>query len=68
MCETKTVPVSLSLILLVAASFFICPTHTEEKLGHHGEIRSQDLYENGYKKYCLSGGECYYLVHEEILN
>ena len=73
MCETKAVVVSISLILLVAASFCIYQAHTEKKLGHHSKIESQGPFEsqgpcqNQYKKYCLNGGEWYYLVDEYIV-
>ena len=67
MCETKSVGVSILLILLVAASFCIYQAHTENKVGHHSKIKSQGSCENEYKKYCLNGGECYYLVEEDIV-
>ena len=67
MFETKAVVVSISLILLVAASFCICPAQTENKVGHHSKIKSQSLRENEHKKYCLNGGKCYYLVDEDIV-
>ena len=67
MCETKAVVVSISLILLVAASFCIYQAYTENKVGHHSKIKSQVHRENEYKKYCLNGGECYYLVDEDIV-
>ena len=41
MRETKAVVVSVSMILLVAASFCIYQAHTEVKVGHHSEIKSQ---------------------------
>ena len=59
MCEKKAVVRSMSLILLVAASFCIYQAHTENKVGHHSKIKSQGPSENEYKKYCLNGGECY---------
>ena len=64
MCETKTVVVSISLILLLAASFCVYQAHSENKVGHHSKIKSQGLCEKEYKKYCSNGGECY-LVDEE---
>ena len=67
MCEIKAVVVSISIILLVAASFCIYQAQTENKLGHHSKIKSQGPCENEYKKYCLNGGECYYLVDEDIV-
>ena len=65
MCQTKAVLVSLSLSLLVAASFSIYQAHTENKVVHQSEIKSQGPRENEYKKLCLNGGECYYLFGED---
>ena len=67
MCEIKAVVVSISIILLVAASFCIKQAQIENKVGHHSKIKSQGPCENEYKKYCLNGGECYYLVDEDIV-
>ena len=67
MCKTKTVVVSLSLILLLAASCCIYQAHTENKVGRHSKIKSQGPCENEYKKCCLNGGVCYYLVDEDIV-
>ena len=64
MCETKAVALSISLILLVAASFCIYQPHTENKVGQHGEIRSENPCAKE-QKYCMNGGECYYLVVED---
>ena len=68
MCEAKAVVVSISLILLVAASFCIYQAHTENKVGHHSRIKSQSPCENEYKKYRLNGGECYRLIDEDIVD
>ena len=67
MCEIKAVVVSISLILLVAASFCIYQTHTENKVGYHSKIKGQGPCENEYKKYCLNGGDCYFLVDKDIV-
>ena len=67
MFETKTVVVSISIILLVAPSFGIYQAQTEKKMGHHSKIKSQGPSKNEYKKYCLNGGKCYYLVDEDIV-
>ena len=67
MFETKAVVISISKILLVAASFCIYQAQTENELGHHSEIKSQGPGENEYKKYCLNGGKGYYLVDEDIV-
>ena len=67
MFETKAVVVSISLILLVAASFCIYKAQTENKVGHHCNIKSQGPCENEYNKSCLNGGKCYYLDDEDIV-
>ena len=67
MCETKAVVVSMSINLLVAASFCVYQAQTESKVGHRSKIKIQGPCENEYEKYCLNGGECYYLVDEDIL-
>ena len=67
MCETKAVVVSISIILLVATSFCIYQAHRGNKMGHHSKIKSQSPSENEYKRYCLNGGECYYLADEDIV-
>ena len=66
MCETKTVLVSKSLILLVAASSCICQTHTDSKVRHHNKIKTSPC-ENEYKEYQVIGGDCYCLVVEDIV-
>ena len=67
MCETKAVVVSISIFLLVAASFSIYQAQAENKVGQHSKINSQGSCENEYKKYCLNGGKSYYLVDEDII-
>ena len=67
MCETKASVASISLILLVAASFCIYQAQTENNMGQHREIKSESPCEKEYKKYCMNGGECYYLVDEDIV-
>ena len=37
------------------------------RVGHQSEIKSQGPCENEYKKYCLNGAECYYLVDEDFV-
>ena len=68
MCETKAVVVLISLFSLVAASFCINQAQTEYKVGHHRKIKSQGPCENEYKNYYLNGGECYYLIEEDIVS
>ena len=67
MWETKTTLSLLSVILLVAASFYIYQVHTEKKMGHRNENRSPSRCEEEYKTYSLNGGECFYLVDGDIV-
>ena len=67
MCAIKAVVVSISLILLAAASFLESQAHTERKVAHHSEVKRQGPRENEYRKYLLNGGGCYYLVDEGIV-
>ena len=67
MCETKAVLVWISLLLLVAAILCIYQAQIENNVGHHSQIKSESPCKKEYKKYCLNGGECYYLVDEEIV-
>ena len=63
MCETKTVLVSVCLILLVPASFCIYRVYPEKNVGQQSEIKIPNPCENEYRDYCLNG-ECYYLLEE----
>ena len=63
----KTVLVSVCIFLLVKASFGMYWVYPEKKVGQYSEIKNQNSCENEYKKYCLNGGECYYLIDEDIL-
>ena len=67
MGETKTLPIWLSLILLVAATFLVYQAQTEKNVGHHTKIKSQCPCEKEYKKYCLNGGECYCVVDGDFV-
>ena len=49
MCETKAVVVSISLILLGAASFCIHQAHTENKLGQRREKKVKVLAKKSTK-------------------
>ena len=64
MCEIKTVLI-VAVSLLAAAGFDTYQANT--KVGQHREIKSESLYEKEYIKYCMNGGECFYLVDEEIV-
>ena len=63
----KAVLVPLSIVLLVAACFCICPAHAENKVGHHSQVKSQSPCENEYKDYCLIGGEGSYLFDDDFI-
>ena len=66
MCEIKTVLI-IAVLLLVAASFYTYPVNSETKVGQHREIKRESSCEKEYKKYCMNGGECFYLVDEDIV-
>ena len=62
MCEIKTVLI-VAVLLLAAAGLYTYQANP--KVGRHSEIKSES--EKEYKKYCMNGGECYYLVDEDIV-
>ena len=66
MCEIKTV-IILAVLLLAATGFCIYQVNSEKKVGHHSEIKTESPCGKQHKKYCLNGGECYYLVGEDIV-
>ena len=68
MCKTKAVLVSISLFLLVAASFCIYQAHTENIVRHLSQIKTEGPSENEYKKFYLNGVEGSYLVDEDIVD
>ena len=68
MCEIKTILESVCLILLVTACFCIYRVYPQKKVGHHNKIEGQGPCENEYKKYRYNGGDCYYLIDEDILS
>ena len=64
MCEVKTV-IIVAALLLAATGF--CIYHGKRKVGHHSEIKSEGPCEKEYRKYCMNGGECFYVVDEDIV-
>ena len=66
MCEIKTV-LFVAVSLLAAAGFYTHKVISEMKVGQHREIKSESPCEKEYKKFCMNGGECYYLVDEDIV-
>ena len=66
MCEIKNVLI-VAASLIAATGFCIYQVNLGKKMGHHSEIKTESPCEKEYKKYCLNGGECYYLVDEDIV-
>ena len=66
MYEMKTVLI-VAVLLLVAADFYTYQVNSETKVGQPREIKSESPCEKEYKKFCMNGGECYYLVDEDIV-
>ena len=66
MCEIKTALI-VTALLLAATGFGIYQTNSEKKVGHYSAIKSESSCGKEYKKYCLNGGECYYLADEDIV-
>ena len=63
MCENKTV-IIVAALLLAATGF--CVYQIKPKVEHNSEIKSEGPCKKEYKKYCMNGGECFYLVDEDI--
>ena len=66
MRETKTVLI-VAALLLAATGLCIYQPLTENKVEQHKEIKSESPCEEEYKKSCMNGGECYYLVNEDFV-
>ena len=77
MCEIKTVSIVV-VLLLAAAGFYTFQVNSETKVGQHSKIKSENHCEKEYikienpcekeyKKFCMNGGECYYLADEDIV-
>ena len=67
MCGIKTL-LTVAALHLAATGFCINQMNSEKKVGHHSEMKSENPCEKEYKKYCLNGGECYYLVYQDIVD
>ena len=65
MREIKTV-IIVAALLLAATGLCIYQVKSEMKVEQHSEIKSESPCEKEYKKYCMNGGECFYLVDEDI--
>ena len=57
----------VAALLIAATAFCIYQVNSEKKVGHHREVKSESPWEKEYKKFCLNGGECYYLVDQDIV-
>ena len=66
MCEIKTL-LTVAALLLAATGFCINQVNSEKKVRHHSEIKSESPCEKEYKKYWLNGGQCYYIVDQDIV-
>ena len=69
MCEIKTVIIVTALLLAVTGfcKYQVKTENSEKKVEQHSEIKSESPCEKEYKKYCMNGGECYYLDDEDIV-
>ena len=66
MCQNKTVINNAALIL--AAGFCVYQINSEKKKeGHNSHLKSESPCEKEYRGYCLNGGECHYLIDEDIV-
>ena len=66
MCEIKTV-IFVAALLLATTRFCINQVKSEKKVGQHSEIKSGSPCEKKYKKSCMNGGDCFFLVDEDIV-
>ena len=64
MREIKTVIIVEALLLAVTG---FCIYQTNPKVEHPSEIKSESPCEKEYKKYCMNGGECFYLDDENFV-
>ena len=68
MCNIKRVLVSVGLILLLTASFFMYWVYPEKKMGQYSEIKFQNPCGNEYNRYCLNGGQFFNLIDEDAVD
>ena len=57
----------VAALLLALTGCGIYQSNSEKKVGHYSEIKCKSPCGTEYKKYCLNGGECYYLVDEDFV-
>ena len=66
MSEIKTV-IIVAALHLTATGFCIYQVNSEKEVGHRSKVESESPCEKEYEKYCLNGGEYYYLVNEDVV-
>ena len=66
MCDIKNV-FTIAALLLAKTVFCIYQLKSEKKVAHNSENKTESPCEKEYKNFCLDGGECYYLVDEDII-
>ena len=66
MCEIKTVLIATALFL-AAFGFCIYQVISFKKVEHNIRLQSESPCKKEYKKCCMNGGECYYLIDEDIV-
>ena len=66
MCEIEIV-LNAAAFLLAPTGFCIYHVNSETKVGHNSHLKSESPCEKEFKKFCLNGGECYYLVDEDFV-
>ena len=66
MCEIESVIIVADL-LSAATGFCINQINSDKKVGQHSEIKNESPCKKEYKKYCLNGGEYYYLIDEDVV-
>ena len=64
MSDIKTVLI-VAVLLLAASGLYTYQVNP--KVGQPSETKIESPCEKEYKKYCMNGGECYYLVDEDIV-
>ena len=57
----------VAVLLLAVTRFCIYQVKSENEVGHYSEIKSESPCGKEHKKYCMNGGECYYLVDKDIV-
>ena len=63
MCEIKT---ALFVAALLLAAYDFCNYQVNPKVGQHSEIKSENPCKKEYKKYCLNGGQGFYLDEDFV--